>query len=150
MSENIKFNIDMDELAEKIASSLEQSIEDAVEIAVTDAVESSVESVVSDAVDSIVSESVAEAIRECFERFDFKLPDGTVVVCKKYMKLLSPSKTKQLLCYGGLRVDGKSLMVQTRISCWEEIATYSSKEEAKEALLKVKSAIDSGFETFEL
>jgi len=83
MSENIKFNIDMDELAEKIASSLEQSIEDAVEIAVTDAVESSVESVVSDAVDSIVSESVAEAIRECFERFDFKLPDGTVVVCKK-------------------------------------------------------------------
>ena len=148
MIENINF--DIDELAEKIASNLESSIEDAVEIAVTDAIEDSVESVVSESVDSILSGAVSEAIKECFENFDFKLPDGTLVVSKRYMKLLSPSKTKQLLCYGGLRVDGKTLMVQTRISCWEEIATYSSKEEAKEAFLKVKNAIDSGFETFEL
>ena len=148
MSENINFNID--ELAEKIVSNLETSIEDAVEIAVTDAIESSLESVVSESVESIISESVSEAVKECFENFDFKLPDGTLVVSKRYMKLLSPNKTKQLLCYGGLRVDGKSLMVQTGIGRWEEIAVYDSKEEAKEALLKVKNAIDSGFETFDL
>lgn len=148
MSENINF--DIDELAEKIASNLESSIEDAVEIAVTEAVEASVEDVVSNAVDAVLSEAVSEAVKECFENFDFKLPNGTVVIAKRYMRLLSPNKTKQLLCYGGLKVDGKSLMVQTRISCWEEIAVYNNKEEAKEALLKVKNAIDAGLETFEL
>ena len=148
MIENINF--DIDELAQKIASKLESSIEDAIEIAVTEAIESSVEDVVSDSVDASLSEAISEAVKECFEGFDFKLLDGTVIIPKKYMRLLSPNKTKQLLCYGGLRVDGKSLMVQTRISCWEEIAVYNSREEAKEALLKVKNAIDAGLETFEL
>ena len=66
------------------------------------------------------------------------------------MKLLSPDKTKLLLCYGGLRVDGRSLIVQTRISCWETIAVYQSKEDAVEALLKVKKAMDAGAVSFEL
>lgn len=61
-----------------------------------------------------------------------------------------PYKSKLLICYGGLRVDGSSLMIQTRISSWEDIAYYQSREEAIEALLKVKNAMESGVSTFEL
>ena len=50
-----------------------------------------------------------------------------------------------LLCYGGLRVDGTTLLVKTRVSCWEHIAIYQNKEEETEALLKIKNAIQCKF-----
>ena len=65
------------------------------------------------------------------------------------MKLFSPDKTKLLLCYEGLRVEGCTLTVQTRISSWETIAVYQSKEDAVAALLKEKS-MDAGAASFEL
>lgn len=66
------------------------------------------------------------------------------------MRLLSPDKSKVLICYGGLRVDGTTLIVQTRISCWEAIASYQTKEEAIAALQKVNNAIKENMDNFEL
>ena len=41
-------------------------------------------------------------------------------------------------------------MVQTRISCWEWIATYPSREEAIEALGRVHRAMEDNLSVFEL
>ena len=57
------------------------------------------------------------------------------------MKVVSPDKSRMLLCYGGLRVDGKSLQVQTGATVWSEIAYFDTREEAIEALQKVKDAM---------
>ena len=117
-------------------------IEDAVENAVTDQIE--------DAVNGALQDFLPETLEECFADFEFVLLNGTIVRPRRHMKVLSPDKTKLLLCYGGLRVDGCSLVVQTRISCWEAIAVYQSREEAAQALVRVKNAMDAGVETLEL
>lgn len=129
---------DMDELMDEIAARIE------------DAVESAVEDQVADAVVNAVQDTLPEVMGECFADFEFVLPNGTIVRPRQYMRLLSPDKTKLLLCYGGLRVDGCSLMVQTRVSSWEAIAVYASREEAVEALLKVKDAMDAHLETLDM
>jgi len=59
------------------------------------------------------------------------------------------TKPIYFFCYGGLLVNSAS-MIQIRISSWENIAYYQSREEAIEALLKVKNAMESGVSTFEL
>ena len=104
--------------------------------------------------DSVVTGAVQnvfpEALGESFSDFEFVLTDGTIVKPRQRMKVFSPDKSKLLLCYGGLRVDGSSLMVQTRISSWENIANYQSKEEAIEALKKVKNAMDANLDIYEL
>ena len=129
---------DMDELMDEMAARIE------------DAVESAVEDQVSGAIIDAVQESLPEVMGECFADFEFVLPNGTIVKPRQYMKLLSPDKTKLLLCYGGLKVDGTTLLVQTRVSSWEAIAVYESREEAVEALLKVKNAMDAHLETLEM
>lgn len=117
---------------------------------VEDAVESAVEDQVADAVVSAVQDTLPEVMGECFADFEFALPDGTVVRPRQYLRLLSPDKSKLLLCYGGLRVDGTTLMVQTRISSWEAVAVYPGRDEAVAALLAVKRAMDAHRETLEL
>ncbi len=129
---------DMDELMDEMAARIE------------DAVESAVEDQMADAVVNAVQDTLPEVMGECFADFEFVLPNGTIVRPRQYMKLLSPDKSKLLLCYGGLKVDGTTLMVQTRISCWETIAVYQSREEAVEALQKVKNAMDAHVDTLEL
>ncbi len=125
---------DMDELASRIE----------------DAVESAMEDQITDAVTCALQDVLPEVLGESFADFEFVLPNGTIVRPRQYMKLLSPDKTKLLLCYGGLRVDGETLMVQTRVSSWEAIAVYASREEAVEALVKVKDAMDAHQEMLEL
>lgn len=117
---------------------------------IEEAVESAVEDQVSDAVVNAVQDTLPEVMGECFADFEFVLPGGTIVRPRQYMKLLSPDKTKLLLCYGGLKVDGTTLLVQTRVSCWEAIAVYPSREEAAAALIKVKNAMDAHLEVLEL
>ena len=136
MSENIGFDFEpiMDELSSNIEDMLEDILMNRVE----------------DAVFSSLQDTLPEALNESLTAFEFVLPDGTLFRPRQYMKLLSPDKTKLLLCYGGLRVDGCALTVQTRISCWETIAVYQSKEDAVAALLKVKNAMDAGADAFEL
>ncbi|MBR5858935.1 MAG: hypothetical protein IKZ05_03345, partial [Clostridia bacterium] len=105
---------------------------------------------VDSAVTCAVQDAMSEALGESFSDFEYILKDGTIVRPKQRMKVFSPDKSKLLICYGGLRVDGSSLMIQTRASSWENIAYYPNKEEAIEALLKVKNAMESGVATFEL
>lgn len=136
MEENKNFDLDsiMDELSSRLEDMIEDALIDQIDSAVTCAVQG----------------TMPEALGESFSDFEFVLKDGTIVRPKQHMKVLSPDKSKLLTCYGGLRVDGSSLMIQTRISSWENIAYYQSREEAIEALLKTKNAMESGVSTFEL
>ena len=129
---------DMQELINEITDSIEST----VECAVQDAVEDSVTCAVQDALEEALSEALSD--------LEFTLKDGTIITPKKRMRLFSPDKSKLLVCYGGLRADGCCLLVQTRISCWEDIATYPTHEEAVEALGKVKKAMDEDLDSFEL
>lgn len=121
---------------------LESRVEDIVEDAVTAQVE--------DAVNCALQDILPEVLGECLSGFEFVLKDGTIVKQKQHMKLFSPDKSKLLLCMGGLKVDGTSLMVQTSISRWEWIATDPSREDAIIALTKVPQAMEDHISVFEL
>ena len=95
---------------------------------------------VADAVECAVRDALPEALRECF---------AELLNSKPCTMVLSNDKTKYIRCYGGLRVDGTCLMVQTGYACWDRFR-YSTKEEAKENLLKIKKAMDEGLESIEL
>lgn len=132
MDENKNFDLEaiMDDFSNRLEEILNEKIENAVTCTVQD--------------------TLSEALKESFSDFEFVLTDGTIVRPIPRMKLLSPDKSKLVLCYGGLRVDGCSLMVQTRISSWESIAVYHSKEAAIEALSRVKDAMENNLQLFEL
>lgn len=123
-------NFDLDTIMSELSERLDEIVDNAISCAVQDV--------------------FPEAFGECLPDFEFVLSNGTVVRPRQRMKLLSPDKSKLVLCYGGLRVDGTSLMVQTRISSWERIAYYQNREEAIEALSKVKNAMEADLPVFEL
>ena len=125
---------DLDELADRIE----------------DAVQNAVEDQVADAVTCALQDVLPETLGESFADFEFVLPNGTIVKPRQHMKVLSPDKSKLLVCYGGLRVDGRTLMVQTRIGSWEGIAVYPSREKAVAALVRVKDAMAAHVELLEL
>lgn len=116
----------------------------------TERIEEAVESAVDEQLTDIVQGMLPEALSEALADREFVLPDGTVVRSRRCMKLLAPDKSKLLCCYGGLRVDGQTLVVQTRVSSWEAIAAYPSREEAIAALVRVKDAAEAGQELLEL
>jgi len=113
-------NFDISENADELSC----EVADAVECAVHDALES----------------ALPEALRACFEE---------LLQPKPRMMVLSNDKTKYISCYGGLRINGTTLMIQTGYGSWESFR-YSTKEEAKENLLKIKKAMDEGLESIEL
>jgi hypothetical protein len=127
----------------------EDSIKDMFE-EIRDALEELV-SGIEEAVDEAVMGSFPESFVEGWEQFmadhTFVKKDGTVVQGWPVTRVLSPDKKKQLNCYGGLKVDGRTLIVQTRISSWEPLCTFESEEAAVEALKKISEAMKRG-ETF--
>ena len=127
MEENKNLDVDsiMGELSSRLEDMIEEILVDQVENAVTCAVQDVFE----------------EALHTSLSRFEFVLADGTIVRHRQFAKILSPDKTKMLLCYGGFRVDGSTLIVQTSTTCWESIAIYKNKEEATKALKKVIETI---------
>ncbi|MBP3540481.1 MAG: hypothetical protein J6K72_01515 [Clostridia bacterium] len=141
MCENASF--DMEALAQELADQLD--------------LEGAMEDALDDALSSTLPDIVREALEECLADYQFTLPDGTQVAPRQKMRLLSPDKTKQLLCYGGLRVsdtsrwnhlpNGWALEIQTRPCSWEILHIYPAKEEAVAALEKVSAAMEAG-ETF--
>ena len=156
MEDNRDFDLDsvMDELSTRLEDIIENSIQDALESTLEDVLEDAIENALADqledAVTSAVQDIFEEALSTSLSRFEFALADGTIIKPKQRLKLLSPDKAKMLLCYGGLRVDGSSLIVQTGATWWDFIAFYKSREEAIEALAKVRDAMDAGVDTFEL
>ncbi|MBQ8288384.1 MAG: hypothetical protein IJX76_06390 [Clostridia bacterium] len=136
MSENEK--IDVDELVDEMEDRLREMIEDAVSEALDDQME------------DVVTCAVQDAIEDALSRLEFVLSDGTQVRSKQPTYVLSPDKSKLLCCRGGLRVDGTCLMVQAGVSCWRDIACYPSREEAIQAMEKVKNAMLAHKEIIEL
>ena len=108
----------------EIADELSCEVADAVECAVHDALES----------------ALPEALRVCF---------AELLQPKPRTMVLSNDKTKYISCYGGLRIHGTTLMIQTGYGSWDSFC-YPTKEEAKENLLKIKKAMDEGQESIEL
>lgn len=112
------------------------------------------ERMMDDVLSANLPELLKESLEECLAEWTFHLPDGTRIVPPQRLKLLSPDKTRQLVCYGGLRVsdtrrwngvpDGWALEVQTRSSCWEAIAIWPEKADAVAALEKVSAAMEAG------
>ena len=95
---------------------------------------------VADAVECAVHDALPEALRMCIEE---------LLQPKPRTMVLSNDKTKYISCYGSLRINGTCLMIQTGYGSWESFR-YSTKEEAKENLLKIKKAMDEGLESIEL
>jgi hypothetical protein len=126
-------NLDMDELIDALSERLSEQLEEILENAVADQIEDAVMCAVQDVFD--------EALHSSLSRFEFVLENGTVVRPRQLMRVVSPDKSRMLLCYGGLRVDGQSLQVQTGAVIWQEIAYYATREQAIEALQKVKDAM---------
>lgn len=122
-----------------------------------DELKEEMENIVQDALSDTLPEMVRESLRDYFADFGFRLPDGTQVVPRERLKLLSPDKTKQLVCMGGLRVSdtsrwsncpkGWALEVQTRVSSWENLHIWPEKAQAVAALEKASQAMEEG-ETF--
>lgn len=139
MSESKGF--DFDAMMDQLSNTIEDVL-GGLMVESNESIENSVMNALQDALPEALSESLSD--------FEFVLTDGTVVRPRQHMKLFSPDKSKLLLCYGGLRVDGCSLTVQTSICRWETIASYQNKEDALAALLKVKNAMDAGALSFEL
>ena len=95
---------------------------------------------VADAVEAAAHDALPEALRMCI---------AELLQPKPRTMVLSNDKTKYISCYGGLRIDGTQLMIQTGYACWDRFH-YATKEEAKENLLKIKKAMDEGLESIEL
>ena len=128
---------------------LQGMIEDALENMKDELLDEMNESI-QEAVNDTLSEIVTEALEAYFASHAFTMADGTAIQPKECLKVLSPDKRKLLPCYGGVKVDGKTLMIQTRISCWESLCWYATEEEAAAALLKIKDAMQSGEKYLEL
>ena len=129
------------------------AVEDAVKSAVEDKFEELADEL-RDAVDDAISDNISEYFTEVIEQFladhQFVLKDGTLVQARNKTRVMGPDKKKVLTCYGGLRVDGRTLTVQTRMSAWECLCYFETEEEAVEALKKVSAGIEQGVSLIEL
>ena len=129
------------EMMDDLQSMLEDALED-----MREEMEDRLQELISDS----ISEFFAEGMEEILHNHQFVLKDGTVIKPRQRTKVLSPDKTRLYPCYGGLRIDGTTLQVQTRISSWNPLCAYKTKEEAVEALLKIKDAMEQGLSLIEL
>ena len=124
----------MADLADSIAEELDGRLQDIIEEAVNDS----------------IIEFFSEGIEEFLSSHQLALKNGTVLQMKQKMRAVTPDKKKVLICYGGMRVVGTSLQIQTRISCWETFWNYETEEQAIEALQKINAAIDQGLSMIEM
>lgn len=129
------------EMMDDLQAMLDDALED-----MREELEDKLQELISDS----ISEFFAEGMEEVLHNHQFVLKDGTVIQPRQRTKVLSPDKTRLYPCYGGLRIDGTTLQVQTRISSWNNLCAYKTKEEAVEALLKIKDAMENGVSLIEL
>jgi hypothetical protein len=134
---------------EELKSILEETVSDAMEDKIeelSDIIQEKIEECTSD----VLSEFIEESIDEFLQTHQFQLPDGTIVKSRNRTKVMSPNGKMVLNCYGGLRVDGKTLMVQERLSSWRGLCYFETETEAVEALKKVNDAIEQGVSLIKL
>ena len=65
-------------------------------------------------------------------------------------RVMAPDKKKVLICYGGAKVVGSALHIQTRVSSWEDLYTYPTESEAIAALQKLNNGMEQGVSLVEL
>ena len=79
------------------------------------------------------------------------LHEGVMINASKVtFTVLSPDKKKLLSCFGGLRVDGCTLQVQTENDGWTLLYAYNNPEEALSDLQRIKDAMQKGETHLEL
>ena len=142
--EDLKSSI-RDIIAEAVESAFEDRADDLAD-ELADNLEGSIDNAVSD----VISEYFAEGIEQFLANHQFMLQDGTIVQARRKPLVLSPDKTKLLTCYGGAKVHGNFLTIQTRISSWETLCAFETSGEAVEALKKVSAGIEEGKTLIEL
>ena len=143
-----------DTLRKNIAVTLQDCLDETLRDSLQDALED-----VKNEFSAELQDVVRDAIGEVMSELEFRLADGTVLTPCKKLKLLCADKSKQLLCYGGLKVercqwnggpDGYALWVQTRACSWDIAAHYPEKSDAIATLLTVRDAMRAGEEYMEL
>lgn len=141
----------VEDVLDDLKNDLEASIRDAIEDATSD-MKDDLTDEIEDIIEDTISNYFPEILANCLSDMEFCMKDGTVVrpVQRKRVMLVSPDKSKMLECHGGLKVDGCTLIIKTGVNSWHDIAVYRSREEAVEALQRVKDAMLSGVEIFEL
>lgn len=134
-----------------IKDDLEDDVRDAVENAISD-MKDDLTDEIEEMIEDTISNYFPEILANCLSDMEFCMKDGTVVrpVQSKKIWLLSPDKSKMMECHGGLKVDGCTLIIKIGVNSWRDIACFGSREEAIEALKRVKDAMLSGVEIFEL
>ena len=143
----------MDAIEEKVQEALESALENKMDDLVdeiADEMEDRIQDIVDDAVSDSITEYFSEGIEEFLSSHQLELKDGTVLQMRQKTRVMSPDKTKVLICYGGMKVDGRTLMIQTRISCWQDLCSFETAAEAMEALQRVSKAIEQGLPLVEL
>jgi len=143
----------MEAIAEKVQEAVESTLADKLDD-IADEIADQMEDRIHDIVDEAVGDSITEFFSEGLEQFlsnhQLVMKDGTTLQMRQKTRVMSPDKKKVLICYGGMKVDGKTLLIQTRISCWEHICCYETERQAIEALQKVNVAIEQGLSLIEL
>lgn len=138
-----------EKVQEAIKSTLEDKIDDLAD-EIADQVEDRIHEITDEAVSDSIAEFFSEGIEQFLSSHQLELKNGTTLQMRQKTRVMSPDKKKVLICYGGMRVNGKSLMIQTRISCWTDLCSYETEAQAIEALQKVNAAIEQGLSLIEL
>ena len=138
---------------DKMLEMIEKKVKEAIKAVMEDSMdelEGTLQDVIEDSFNDSIMESFSEGIEEFLSSHQFVLADGTILQTKQKTRVMSPDKKKVLICYGGMRVDGKTLSIQTRISCWVPLCVFETEEKAVEALQKANAAIEQGLSLIEL
>ena len=138
-----------EKVQEAIKSALEDKIEDLSD-EIADHMEDRIHEITDEAVNDSIAEFFSEGIEQFMSSHQLETKDGMTLQMRQKTRVMSPDKKKVLICYGGMRVDGKTLMIQTRISCWTDLCSYETEAQAIEALQKVNAAIEQGLSFIEL
>ena len=141
-----------EEMLESIEEKVQEAVRGAIEDkmgdftdSIADELECRLQEIIEEAVNDSIIEFFSEGIEEFLSSHQLALKDGTILQMKQKMRAMTPDKKRVLICYGGMRVVGTSLQIQTRISCWETFWNYETEEQAIAALQKMNAAIDLSF-----
>ena len=138
-----------EKVQEAVSAAMEEKMADLAD-SIADELDGRLQDIIEEAISDTIIEFFSEGIEEFLSSHQLALKDGTTLQMRQKTRVMSPDKKKVLICYGGMKVNGTSLLIQTRISCWQDIWTYETEEEAIEALQKVNAAIEQGLSLSEL
>ena len=138
-----------EKVQEAVSAAMEEKMADLAD-SIADELDGRLQDIIEEAISDSIIEFFSEGIEEFLSNHQFTLKDGTVLQTRQKTRVVTPDKKRVLICYGGMRVNGRSLQMQTRISSWETFWNYETEEQAIEALQKMNAAIDQGLSMIEM